>query len=64
MFAPIEDGPRLLVDGGVLSNVPTSILRDAGADFIIGSNVVPRSTGDGTKSVFSSLTAHTPFARI
>jgi len=30
------------VDGGVVNNVPCSLVWSAGADFVIGSNVIPR----------------------
>lgn len=36
IFSPIEREGRLLVDGGVLENVPLSPLRDMGAEFLIG----------------------------
>lgn len=34
-FAPVEIGSYLLVDGGVLSNVPVNAARELGADIII-----------------------------
>ncbi len=36
VFVPIEIDGRLLVDGGLVENVPVSALRAAGAKFIIG----------------------------
>ena len=36
VFVPVEIGGRLLVDGGIVENVPVSPLQDMGADFIIG----------------------------
>lgn len=38
-FAPIVDGERLLVDGGVAENFPVSVLGELGADLKIGVNV-------------------------
>ncbi len=36
IFIPVEIDDRLLVDGGIVENVPVTPLRDMGADFIIG----------------------------
>ncbi|MCJ7735278.1 MAG: patatin-like phospholipase family protein, partial [Anaerolineales bacterium] len=36
IFKPINHKDRLLVDGGILENVPTSMLREMGANYIIG----------------------------
>ena len=33
--APIMQGDRALVDGGILNNVPATVLRNQGADFIL-----------------------------
>jgi NTE family protein len=33
---PVEIDGKLLVDGGLLENVPVSPLREAGAEFIVG----------------------------
>ena len=34
-FAPVEDGDRLLSDGGAVDNCPAEILREMGADIVI-----------------------------
>lgn len=34
-FTPVEDGDRLLVDGGLVNNLPVSVVRDLGADYVI-----------------------------
>jgi NTE family protein len=34
-FTPVEDGDRLLVDGGLVNNLPVSVVRDMGADYVI-----------------------------
>jgi NTE family protein len=34
-FTPVEFGDSLLIDGGVLNNMPVDIVRDMGADFVI-----------------------------
>lgn len=36
LFAPVEYGDRLLVDGGMVNNFPTDVCREMGADIIIG----------------------------
>lgn len=42
IFAPIRDGKRLYVDGGVVRNLPVQDVKVLGADYTIGVNV-----GDG-----------------
>src|SRR5262249_24991350 len=39
VFAPVESEGRLLVDGGLVENLPISVARDMHADIIIGSDV-------------------------
>lgn len=39
IFHPVEDGERLLVDGGVLERVPVGVVRNMGADIVIGVDV-------------------------
>lgn len=39
LFAPIDVGGRVLVDGGLVSNLPVQLARDMGADVIIAVNV-------------------------
>ena len=40
-FPAMRVGTARLVDGGLVNNVPVSTLWDAGADFLLGSNIVP-----------------------
>jgi len=35
IFEPVRDGNRLLVDGGLLNNLPVDVVKEMGADFII-----------------------------
>lgn len=42
VFAPIRDGKRLCIDGGVVRNLPVQDVKVLGADYTIGVNV-----GDG-----------------
>ncbi len=39
MFQPLKVGDTLLVDGGLTQNVPAKIVRDKGADIVIGVNL-------------------------
>ncbi len=39
VFPPVEVDGRVLVDGGVLNNIPTDVVRDMGADRVIAVNV-------------------------
>ncbi|MCB9764827.1 MAG: cyclic nucleotide-binding domain-containing protein [Alphaproteobacteria bacterium] len=45
VFPPMRVGANRLVDGGVVNNVPASVVWEAGADFVIASNVVPPNPG-------------------
>ncbi len=41
-FTPVVDqGGRMLVDGGIVANLPTSVVRDMGGEKIIGVDVYP-----------------------
>lgn len=35
IFTPVQYGDRLLVDGGLINNLPVSAVRDMGAEFVI-----------------------------
>jgi len=41
IFSPLEEGDRLLVDGGVLNNLPVSVARDMGADYVVAVDLLP-----------------------
>ncbi|PJZ55023.1 patatin-like phospholipase family protein [Leptospira adleri] len=41
MFPPVFHGDHLLVDGGVINNVPENLIRQKGADIILSANVSP-----------------------
>lgn len=47
VFAPIEIGDDLLVDGGVLNNFPVNVARNLGADVVIAVLVSSRDEPDG-----------------
>ena len=40
IFAPISIDDRLLVDGGLVENVPVTPLREMGADVVVGVNLM------------------------
>lgn len=46
-FTPLEQGERLLVDGGLVDNLPVGVARDMGAERVIavrvGSTLLPRA---------------------
>jgi NTE family protein len=41
VFEPAHVGDHFLVDGGTVNPVPTSVLKDKGADIILASSVIP-----------------------
>jgi NTE family protein len=41
IFCPLEDGDRLLIDGGALNNLPAGVARDMGADYVIAVDLLP-----------------------
>lgn len=41
VFVPIKHGEDLLIDGGLSNNVPSSVAKNMGANFIIAIDVVP-----------------------
>lgn len=53
VFEPVEVDGRLLVDGGVVENVPLTPLRDMGADFLVGAQLstTPRERPDNIVQV-------------
>ncbi|MDZ4728135.1 MAG: patatin-like phospholipase family protein [Leptospira sp.] len=40
-FPPYRLGEKILVDGGMINNVPESLIRNKGADIVLGVNVSP-----------------------
>ena len=54
VYAPVERGGRLLVDGGIANNLPVSVARDMGADIIIAVDITdPLLKTDEIKEAFS-----------
>ncbi len=44
LFSPIESGEQLLVDGGIINNLPVSVLKEQGCDYVIAVDLVPPPT--------------------
>ncbi|WP_420386636.1 patatin-like phospholipase family protein [Roseivirga sp.] len=59
IFDPVKIGNDHYVDGGILNNMPTEILKEKGCDFIIGVNVAPvikEPTLSGPKRMIERVT--------
>ncbi|MDD5121896.1 MAG: hypothetical protein PHX97_00730, partial [Dehalococcoidales bacterium] len=41
VFSVVERDGRFLVDGGLINQVPVNVVREMGADIVIGVNVIP-----------------------
>ena len=67
LFNPVEDGDRLLIDGGALNNLPVAIARDMGADYVIAVDLLPLPTtpADWPKNILEmwSLSVYTLMRR-
>jgi NTE family protein len=50
VFRPVERDEQLLVDGGLLDNIPADVVRQMGADFVIAVDVM---TGSSTLSALT-----------
>jgi len=56
LFTPVEMGEKMLVDGGVLNNLPVSTVRDMGADYVIAVDLLPPTIwGSRPQNVFELL---------
>lgn len=56
VFSPIEYNNYLLIDGGIKNNFPTNLVKNMGADFIIGVNVSSQEKNkDDIKSVLDII---------
>ncbi|MFH1958292.1 MAG: patatin-like phospholipase family protein [bacterium] len=56
IFEPVSYKHRLLVDGGVIDNVPTDIAKDSGMDMIVASWAGGSTIMEDTKNIISVLT--------
>jgi NTE family protein len=56
IFAPVRDGDRLYVDGALVDNLPTDLVRQMGPDVVIAIHLqVAPATADEIRSLFSVL---------
>lgn len=56
VFSPVEWGDSLLIDGGVLNNFPVDVVKQMGADIIIGVNVgTPLKNKEELNSIISII---------
>src|SRR6266436_4900166 len=56
LFSPIRDGEHVYVDGGLVGNLPTDVVRDMGADIVIGVHLQTSPAEAGKiQSLFSIL---------
>lgn len=55
VFTPVEIDGQLLVDGGLVNNIPVDIVKAMGADIIIAVDVGASDDKAGRKSSFKSL---------
>ncbi|NPV71417.1 MAG: patatin-like phospholipase family protein [Firmicutes bacterium] len=56
IFVPVKMGGRMLVDGGLCNNVPTSVTRAIGADYVVAVELNSRGVGGPPpKNVFQII---------
>ncbi len=56
IFAPVRDGDNLYVDGALVDNLPTDVVRQMGPDVVIAIHLqVSPTTADDLRSMFSVL---------
>jgi NTE family protein len=56
LFAPVHDGDRVYVDGGLIGNLPTDVVRKMGADIVIAIHLeVAPADPKQVQSVFGVL---------
>jgi NTE family protein len=55
IFSPVEWDNKLLVDGGIVENVPIQTVKDMGADYVIGVDLNARHAYDKPKNILDVL---------
>jgi NTE family protein len=55
IFVPEAWNGRLLVDGGVIDRIPVSVVKDMGADFIIGVDVSPIKVSGEVSTIYDVI---------
>ncbi len=63
IFKPVEIGERMLVDGGVVENVPIKTTRDLGADYVIGVDLNAREKAEKPSNILDVLLNSYQFMR-
>lgn len=60
IFTPVKFGKQYLVDGGLVNEVPVSVCREMGAEYVIGVNVLPHPSRTIGASLRKREAARTP----
>lgn len=55
IFNPVEINDKMLIDGGVVENVPISTIHEMGADYIIGVNLNAKHTYDKPANILDVI---------
>src|SRR5713101_462420 len=56
LFSPVRESEHIYVDGGLVGNMPTDVVREMGADIVIGVHLeTSAAEADKIKSLFSIL---------
>lgn len=67
VFSPVQWGDSLLIDGGILNNFPVDILKQMGAEIIIGVNVgtqlMPKENLNSVLSILEQTTILTDYEK-
>ncbi|MEX2369536.1 MAG: patatin-like phospholipase family protein [Bacteroidales bacterium] len=63
IFNPVEIGKKMLVDGGVVENVPIKTTRDLGAKYIIGVDLNARDDIEKPSNILDVLLNSFQFMR-
>ena len=63
VFSPVTIGDKVLVDGGLVNNFPADVLREMGADIIIGVEVTSTKDVKSLPQVFAQLLINSTSAK-
>lgn len=55
IFKPVEINGRMLVDGGIVENVPIKTTRDMGAEYVIGVDLNSKHTYDKPENILDVI---------
>lgn len=56
LFSPVPYKNGLMVDGGLVNNIPISVVRDMGADKVLGVNVIPTVMDNKPRTLIDIVT--------